>query len=192
MITRKTLATLASAACLSVSGSVANAQSAFYIGAGALFGGSGTFDNSVAGTKTDNDTSGSSLKLGYILGNGHRIEFSYSSVDLEFPTVTRQVTGFDFDYLFTFGADRLKPYIGVGIGAYTFEDSAQFFVENKDLTGVALNVSGGLIYEVSSNFEIEAALRFKTIESKDIQVGATTGTWNQTMTNFFLGANVRF
>jgi opacity protein-like surface antigen len=169
----------------------ANADSGFYLGGGGMSG-SGTFENSYLGSTTDNDTSGSAFKLGYITAGGNRLELSFGSIDLESPTVNGEVSGVDFDFLWTFGTGQMKPYLGVGFGSYTFKDSARYFTDNKDLKGVALNLSAGLVYEVVSNVELEAALRLKSIESQEFQGAYGTGTWNQTMTNIYFGANLKF
>lgn len=169
----------------------AHADPGFYLGVGFLSG-SGEFEDSFAVGRTDNDTSGASFKLGYVTERANRLELSFTSIDLEFPTVKREVSGLDIDHLWTFGADALKPYLGLGIGFYTFRNSAQFFTDNRDLRGVAVNLSAGLVFEVTRDFDLEAALRIKAIESEEIQVGGVTGSWNQTMTNFLIGANLHF
>lgn len=183
---------LAVAAVLGGLAAGAQAQS-FYVGGGVLSG-SGEWDNN-SPTKLENDTQGSSLKLGYITSGGNRAELSYTKTDIDFSNAFVQdvrVTGFDIDFLWTFGEGQLKPYLGIGVGSYTFEDSAQFFTNNEDLKGFAFNLSAGLVYELIDNVELEAALRVKNIESEKYRGGSTTTTVNQTMTNLYLGANVKF
>ena len=166
----------------------------FYIGGGSLSG-DGDMEISSGGTGVtlDHDTSGSFFRFGSVLSREGRVEFSAGKISFDYDGGgTDDISGFDIDYLWTFGEDRVHPLLGIGLGFYDMEDTASAFVENEDLKGVAFNFTAGLLFDVNENIELEASLRVKSIAWQDIDVSGQIVETQSSFSNFGLGVNFKF
>jgi len=96
---------------------------------------------------------------------------SYSKIDVDWNNGdSNSVTGYDFYYDFTLESiksENLLTYIGIGIGFYNADDTAQYLADGEDLKGVSANFSLGLLYSINTNVEIEAAYSIKHIKWQD-------------------------
>ncbi len=63
--------------------------------------------------------------------------------------------------------DSVTPYVGVGIGSYKYNDTAQYYLDNEDLRGVAINLNAGLLFQTTKNLELELAYKYKSIQWQD-------------------------
>ncbi len=180
---------------------VANDAGKWFIGIG-TFNGSGTNTYTTSAgviseeSETDYDASSIPLSIGFVGSTNNRLKFSSVSIDADSDGEAETFSGFDIDYNFTFGTSNLLPYIGVGLGIYTYEDTAQYFVENEDLKGVSVNFNFGLLYGITENLEFEAAYQRKSIKWQD-------STYNDGYTDIdvetedvisgiYLGINLKF
>ena len=168
----------------------------FYVGVG---GGSGSGEqevtiNETMATKAEYDTSIRDFKLGAEFKTGNRLELSFTGIDLEGDSGGKdEFSGLDFDWYFAFGEKRVKPYLMVGLGLYTYEDTAAFFEDNEDLTGVAFNLGGGIFIEVAEPFEVELGYKFKGIGwKKMVDTDGDTLEISESMGNLYLGARLKF
>ncbi|MDK2778166.1 MAG: porin family protein [Pseudomonadota bacterium] len=145
---------------------------------------------------SDMDTSVSGLNLGIILRSNARLEVGFNSVtaDFEDTAADDEFSGIDFNLKIPFGGHKVKPVIGIGLGAYVWEDTADLFTDDEDLSGIAFNLMGGIIADLHKHFEIEAGYELKVISWQEVRF-ADTGTkveTNSSMGNFFLGARLKF
>lgn len=169
----------------------------FYVGVGVGSGGSGEREitvNDSAIFKSDYDTSLADLKLGAEFRSGHRFELAFTGIDLEYADGTEdELSGLDFDWYFAFGEKRVKPYLMVGLGLYTFENTAYFLADNEDLRGVAFNLGGGIFIEVAEPFEVELGYKFKGIGWQKVEdTDGDTLELSESMGNLYLGARLKF
>lgn len=159
----------------------------------------GTGETKFDGYRTitqDVDTAMAALKVGYITKGGSRLQLSLTNISAEQEDFEDDSdwSGIDFDFKAPFSDKTVKPYLGAGFGLYTWEDTGEDFVDGDDLKGLAINLSGGLLFEVNDHFDVEAGLQYKTIvwesiepANSDIEVDVSTS-----IIQFVAGANVRF
>lgn len=157
----------------------------FYAGLN-IFAGSGTehvewYDDTTF--DIDTDVSGSAIYGGYVFPSNNRFEISLTSISVSYDEGDdSDFSGIDFDWKFTLNAENVTPYLGVGFGLYTYEDTADV---NKggDLNGIALTLAAGVLAKIHERVELDIALSRKGIgwetaetELGDIQVsdGMTT------------------
>ncbi len=152
--------------------------------------------------ETQYDTSGTTIKLGYIFETKNRFEFSISNYkasktagsDFNMNTndpKNSKLVGWDFDWLFTFrNKEALQPYLGVGFGVYKNNDidGYNYSTGKADTaTGLALNAMAGATYHINDTLEFEAGYKFKHIgwnlENPEI---------DESMKNLYFGANIKF
>lgn len=190
-----------------MSNAVAVEDKNLYVGLG-VSSGSGTQTREysypfTSGTyTTDYDTTGKTVKIGYIFESKNRFEFSVSSFDAKrtsgnsFAMNTNdkqnsKFVGYDLDWLFTFrNKESLQPYLGLGFGLYKNNDIDGYNTttgKSDTATGLALNLLAGATYHFDDTFELEAGYKSKYIgwnlENPDMKenIGA-----------FYIGANFKF
>ena len=137
----------------------------FYIGGGSLSG-SGDIEISSGGSQitANHDTSGSFFRFGSVFSSNGRMEVSANNISFDYDAGgADDISGFDIDYLWTFGENKIHPLLGLGLGFYRMDDTAALFVGNEDLKGVSFNFAAGLIVDLSEVIELEASLRVKSI-----------------------------
>jgi opacity protein-like surface antigen len=155
-------------------------SSKYYLGMG-MVSGSGTYTESMSEYSFDSssfeesineysyDSSSMPIKFGMMLDNDNRFEFSYEKEKHKFTKigVDKKISGFNFDWNFAYPkykiADAVTPYWTLGLGYYTYEDSANFGDNEDDLKGTAFNYGIGGLYEINKNIELEASYKFKAI-----------------------------
>lgn len=177
----------------------AQAESGFYLGLG-LHGGNEevtlTNNNPSAPNRVyDVDTSGGTLKFGVILGSGDRAEVSLVNFDRSSSVSGESFNSYsaiDLDYLFVLSKDSIQPYIGLGVGSISFDNTGALYASGQDLRGVSLNISAGIIMEVIPSIEVEAGLKFKGIAWQDSTDGFYTYQRESSISSVFVGANLRF
>lgn len=166
----------------------------FYIGGGGLSG-SGDMEISSGGVgiTTEHDTSGSFIRFGSVLSREGRVEFSANNISFDYDAGgTDDISGFDIDYLWTFGENNIHPLLGLGLGFYSLEDTAAVLVGNEDLKGVSFNFTAGLIVDLSEMVELEASIRGKSISWQDIDVFGQILETQSSFSNIGLGINFKF
>jgi hypothetical protein len=174
-------------------------SSKYYLGMG-MVSGSGTLEMGRAEGQSY-DSSSMPIKFGMMLDNDNRFEFSYEKEKHKFTGTDNKVSGLNFDWNYTYPkykiADAVTPYWTLGLGVYTYEDTAKFIAKNEDLTGAALNIGIGGLYDINKNIELEASYKFKVIvwekytskyeNSDDIEIISSDSTGSL----FYLGLNYK-
>lgn len=149
----------------------------------------------------DFDSKSVPLTWGYITYDNNRVKLSYQKITMDWKlgASSDKFSGIDFDFDWTLESIKvgnLLPYLGVGIGSYTYENTAQYFADNEDLRGIAINLNAGLLYSVSDNLEFEAAYKNKSIQWQDAYVysGWTRydSEMDEKMSSLYLGLNYKF
>lgn len=171
------------------------ADSPFYIGLGLSSGSAEEeFTASGFGSSTwDADHSQTQFILGFETSHDRRFEVSGNSVKLDGDDGTKEkYTGFDLDWYYTFGSQSIKPFFGLGLGFYNYEDSAEFTIENEDISGIAVNFSGGVLLPVHENVEIELAYKYKNISWQDLDVGFTTVEASTSLSSIAISGHIMF
>jgi|TARA_R110001592_G_scaffold320584_1_gene598556 opacity protein-like surface antigen len=168
----------------------------FYIGAGmAGLAGSGEeeYTQGSSSRTYDYSYSNASIRLGYQWSYANRLELSIGSIDVEYDENYEDETysGFDVDYYFVWG-ESIKPYLMVGLGSYTFEDSAQYFSDNDDLSGLAFNFGGGVIWQFHEHLDVELGYKFKSISWQDATDGYNTYETQSTHSGIDAAVHVLF
>lgn len=171
------------------------AHAELYVGLDLAAGRGETEFDGFSSSSYDIDTTQAALKAGYITRSGNRLQLSIGRIDIEDDAgVEQEFSGIDFDAKFPFGDRMAKPFLGAGFGIYTWEDTGAMFIDGEDLSGVALNLSGGVLLELHEQFDLEVGLQYKAIiwESirpifSDEEIDVTTG-----LVQVMAGANVRF
>jgi hypothetical protein len=140
----------------------------YYYGIG-MASGSGTFTESMS--EYSYDSSSMPIKFGMMLRNNNRFELSYEKEKYKLADVDHKVSGWNLDWNFVYPrykiADAVTPYWTLGLGVYTYEDTAKFIAKNEDLTGAALNIGIGGLYDINKNIELETSYKFKGISWED-------------------------
>ncbi|WP_221793211.1 outer membrane beta-barrel protein [Oceanobacter mangrovi] len=163
-----------------VSASLSAQAGQFYIGAGtAGLIGSGEEEWSMGSNSMsyDYDYSETSLSFGYKFNNNQRLQVSYNSIDIDYDAGFDNSTysGFDFDYYFAFGSSDWKPFLMAGLGSYVYEDTAEYYVDDEDLSGLSLNLGAGVIWQPIKHVDLELAYKYRSIQWQDqITFGGTT------------------
>jgi opacity protein-like surface antigen len=176
-------------------------SSKYYLGMG-MVSGSGTY-TSQREEDQSYDSSSMPIKFGMMLDNDNRFEFSYEKEKHKFTKigVDKKISGFNFDWNFAYPkykiADAVTPYWTLGLGVYTYEDSANIGDNEDDLAGTAYNYGIGGLYEINKNIELEASYKFKVIvwekytykyeNSDDIEIISSDSTGSL----FYLGLNYK-
>jgi opacity protein-like surface antigen len=171
----------------------------YYYGIG-MASGSGTFTESMS--EYSYDSSSMPIKFGMMLRNNNRFELSYEKEKYKFTKIglDHKVSGWNLDWNFVYPrykiADAVTPYWTLGLGVYTYEDTAKFIVKNEDLKGVAFNYGMGGLYNINKNIELEASYKFKGISWENYTMqGSGSGIsikLASTELLFYLGLNYKF
>ncbi|UXD89214.1 porin family protein [Thalassolituus hydrocarboniclasticus] len=175
---------------------IAESRPRFYLGlTGGLGGGDTEFEGNITITE-DMDTTLSALVLGVELRTGNRFEVSFTSITADFENASAddEFSGIDFDWKFPFGEETVKPFLGLGLGLYTWEDTADLFADDEDLSGIALNLMGGVLVQPHEHLEFEAGYQYKGIGWQTIRpVGSNTDVDTSTsMGNLYISAKYKF
>jgi opacity protein-like surface antigen len=171
-----------------------------FIGIGTSVGtGEGTVEVSGIGVSVDADYDSIPLTLGYITSSEDRFKISYQKINAEHKalgeTLKDKYSGFDFDYDWTIQSwktNKVLPYVGVGIGFYKMENTADMFVDNEDLKGISYNLNAGILYQSVDKFEVELGYKFKHIKWQDIKYSYYTIGVEDDIGSLYLGLNYKF
>ena len=182
---------LISALLLAGMSSAASAGS-FYIGLGAAAGtGEEEMDISTSSASAsdtfDYDTSSAELKLGYQTDSFNRWELSFNSLTADADGEEQDFPGMDIDFYGTFGTADLKPFLGAGLGFYTYDGLEEFTVDNEDVNGLALNLTGGVFWTIADHFDLEASYEYKVISWETLKSGSTEIELSEAIGQFQLG-----
>jgi opacity protein-like surface antigen len=121
--------------------------------------------------EADIDTSAVGLYIGYRFPSNNRFQISRTSIDVSFETgPDDEFTGTDFDWQFVYGEEQIQPYWGLGFGLYTYEDTAKISTKDEDLSGVSVQLLGGIKLDMHENVELDVSYRIKTIAWQDITI----------------------
>jgi opacity protein-like surface antigen len=147
--------------------------------------------------ETDIDANALSFYIGYRFPTNNRFQISLTSIDVSYDSGSDQeFNGTDFDWQFVYGTDKLQPYWGLGFGIYTYEDTAKITEKNDDLSGVSLQLLGGIKFDVHEHVEFDVSYRVKSIAWQDITVsnGFSTETISliHTTSSLNFGAAFKF
>lgn len=184
---------------------VASESYKYYVGAGFSTGsGSQTrFYSSGSEFETEYDSSATALKIGMKLKNGNRVELSFNNIsadktegntffqNIDSSDTSSEYGGYDFDYLLLFSkSEPLRPYLTVGFGLYDNNEITGYNSttgEADTASGFALNFGAGILFSITTNIELEASYKIKTI-SWNLENPDTSEQINA----LYLGANLRF
>jgi len=178
----------------SISAMANDNSSEYYLGMG-MVSGSGT--KTVGVSEESYDSSSMPIKFGMMLDNDNRFELSYETEKHKFNNRDDKVSGINFDWNFAYPknkiADAVTPYWTLGFGSYTYEDTAKYFTDNKDLEGFAFNYGIGGLYDINKNIELEASYKFKGIgwQSYTTLGSNVTTTSDSAGSLFYLGLNYK-
>jgi hypothetical protein len=172
-----------------------NSSSKYYFGVG-MASGSGKYK--INSEKKSYDSTSIPVKFGMMLKNDNRFELSYETQKYKFDKQDDKLSGLNLDWSFLAPndkiADKITPYWTVGLGYYTYEDSAKNNKNKKDLIGAAFNFGIGGLYDIDRNIELEASYKFKGIvwnnyTNKDTDISTKS---NSTGSLLYLGLNYKF
>jgi opacity protein-like surface antigen len=65
--------------------------------------------------------------------------------------------------------EALQPYLGLGIGFYTYDDFRDD--AGDELNGVSLNLMGGIQYSVTDRVDLDLGYKYRGISWQEILVG---------------------
>ena len=130
------------------------------------------------------DSTSTSLKIAYTLEDANRFVFSYEMMEKEFTDKSFKWYGknkpelvfYNFDWQFTYPMESFSPYWTIGLATITLKDSASYLADGEDLEGVSFNYGAGLLYNLSSNIELELAYNCKSIGWENVGTTNTTET----------------
>lgn len=143
-------------------------------------------------TEADIDVSGSAIYGGYVFPSNNRFEISLTSISASYDEGDdSDFSGIDFDWKFTLNAENVTPYLGVGFGLYTYEDTADV---NKggDLNGIAFTLAGGVLAKVHEHVELDIALSRKGIGWETAKTESGNVDVSEGMTMLSFGAHYLF
>ena len=167
----------------------------FDIGYGKSIG-SGTYKTSYPYNKISNGSytsNSTTIRLGYYLDRNHKWSISSENTEAKFSNKVETIKGWNFDYYYIYHYySDFKPFINIGAGYYTYENTKQNFEENKDLTGISFNSSIGMFYDFKEFIQIESGLRFKFIKWNDINYKDEVIQSNSKEFSFYIGINYYF
>lgn len=150
------------------------------------------------------DTTSVPVTIGYITNSNNRAKLSFQTITVKADGGGEgKLKGMDFDFDWTIESiqnDKILPYVGIGIGSYTFVDSGELFSDNEDLVGASFNFNAGILYQANKNLELEIGYKHKTIQSEErTETGTYLGrTYTQTVdmqeqiSSLYLGVNYKF
>lgn len=192
---------LCSAIALVSLNAAADVESRLYAGVN-LYSGSGSekVDRDDAGitdsTKEHIETSGGSLRAGYIFASNNRFEISATKIHAdreEGKGPGAEFAGVDFDWKFTLNEEQVAPYVGVGFGLYNYKKLEKVTMDGNKINGLALNLAAGLAAQLNDNVEFDISVLFKGIGWEEIEFeDASTAKANETMTNLQIGVSYLF
>ncbi|EAT12669.1 outer membrane beta-barrel protein [Bermanella marisrubri] len=189
---RSTLSTSVLISTLILCNVASASDTGFYLGIGGSGGSATESQEGVINTDYDYDHSQGDLKLGWVLESGNRFEISANAIDLEISDDERKYEGLDFDWYVPFGAQRLKPFVGIGFGLYEYTDLGDSNTVNKNLEGIALNFMAGVLFAFNENLELELSYEGKGIGWEETQaVGADIETTTD-ISSFGFGLRFKF
>jgi len=159
-----------------------------YVGIG-LSSGSGTLTMTDGLTEItgDYDSSSTPIKIGYLLNNDNRFEFSLEKMDNKYSGITDTASGWNIDWDFVYPKELFSPFLTIGFGSYRYN-----LIDSEDLKGFAINYGVGGLYNINHNLEFEASFKGKTIKWQDVRIGTTTVTSDSVGTAFYIGLNYKF
>lgn len=173
-----------------------DSSSNMYIGIGSMSGTGIQTLTDIYGNEKDYSytSSGGSVKIGFIAEDNNRIELSINSFDIKGDSGWKDTyTGYDLDYLWI-GDEKsnLSLYAGIGFGLYTSDKLLYNSDTNswESSNALSLNVSLGLLYDVSSSLEFELAYKYKYL-SWDYSENNIDSVYD-TMGNAYAGINFKF
>jgi hypothetical protein len=148
----------------------------------------------------DFDSKSVPLTIGYITNSNNRAKLTFQTIKADWDNGgSDKFSGMDFDFDWTIESwktNNILPYAGIGIGVYTFEDTAQYYADNEDLRGVALNMNAGILYQANNNLEFEAGYKYKSItwEESYYYSGSTRVNLelDEKISSLYLGLNYKF
>lgn len=194
---------LCSALALVSLNAAADVESRLYAGMN-LYSGSGSekVDWDDAGitdsTKEHIETSGGSLRAGYIFASNNRFEISATTIHADFGEGSgEEFPGIDFDWKFTLNEESVTPYLGIGFGLYNYKDLEDGTKNGNKVNGVAFNLMAGLAAQLHEHVEFDISVLFKGIGWEEVkfedELGDTvTADAGESMTNIQIGVSYLF
>lgn len=167
-------------------------ESGFYLGIGGSGGSATESQESSINTDYDYDHSQGDLKIGWVLESGNRFEVSANAIDLEANGTERKYEGLDFDWYVPFGAQHLKPFLGVGFGLYEYTGLGENNGLNQNLEGLALNFMAGLLFAFNENLELELSYEGKGIGWEETQAAGADVETSSDISSFGFGLRFKF
>ncbi|MDP2607776.1 MULTISPECIES: outer membrane beta-barrel protein [unclassified Oceanobacter] len=170
----------------------------FYAGVGiAGFIGSGEeeYTSGRYSVTYDYEYSQQSIGLGYQFDNDNRLEVSLATIDVEYDNDfydDESYSGLDVDYSFVWRYEAVRPYLLIGFGLYTYDDSGEYYADGEDLSGVAFNFGAGVIWQFHEHLDVDLGYGFKSIGWQDAEDGHHIYETQSTQSGFDLAAHILF
>ena len=169
----------------------------WYVGVG-LFGGSGS-QSQVTTTSTTNvayNSGGADMKFGIIFSNNNRFEASAIAIGVKTASgSTGSFRGVDYDWIYTSNlnnkASMFLPFLSVGFGTYTYNDTASLIASTQDITGVSMQAALGFYLQLKNNMDVEISSKSKVIVWGDYDNNSGTSL-SENMRNLYLGLKYKF
>jgi len=130
------------------------------------------------------------ISLGYRFETNNRFLVSSTKIDADAGSAgDEEFTGLDLDWHFVYGEEKVLPYWGIGFGFYTLEDTAALTEDNEDVSGIAVNLMGGIKYAVIPQAEFDLSYRIKSISWQDLEASnGMTLSLSESISSINLGA----
>lgn len=174
----------------------------FYFGGGYSTGsGETTAENQTtkAEATAEYDSSSMYYKIGYMVEDNQRIEFSYVKTTHEFTGDTTvwgtdedTISSTNVDFIFTLPTDVLKPYVLIGLGIDTYDNTGKYFVDNIDLSSVSFDFGFGTYFLLTENVEFDLGYKAKTYLWQDYVVSNDIITLTSSTSAIYFGVNIHF
>lgn len=171
----------------------------FYLGVSYSSGSGEIEQENTSITNVDFDSTAKSFKIGYMLENEDRVVVSYEILTKELESgytwygkTEPEIRGINWDALFTMPINKhLTPYLSVGLGSYSLEDSAKYYVEEYDLSALSFNYGVGFFYTIDF-IEIELSYNGKYLSWADVESNNVTTSTTTSLSYFTVGLNIHF
>lgn len=144
-------------------------------------------------TDADNDSDGFKLKFGALLNDGWRLQGYYLNETYDKPIIDGK-----HDTLNEIGLDvikgfevtpKLSPFIQGGIG-YGWMDIQGY--NESSINSFSVKLGAGVMYKITTNFELLAGLDLQARGWEDISFLTTTIKTSEASSKLYIGANVHF
>ena len=171
----------------------------FYFGVSYATGSGEIEEESSSTTTADFDLTSKAFKVGYILDTEDRIVISYDILTKKlenrytwYGRTEPEIKGINFDAVSVLTISKIfQPFLSLGIGSYSLEDSAKYYTEDYDLSALSVNYGIGFYYIVDF-IELEVSYNGKYLSWADVEYNNETTSTVSKLSYFSVGLNIHF